>query len=242
MFTVKTGTPMERSKIGYRDWAFGVYLVTTGLKGVSSMKLHRDLGLTQKTAWFMMHRLREGLKTSSEPFTGPVEVDEAFFGGLEKNKPAHKKLRQGRGTVGKTAVVAAKDRPTGQVTAKVVDSTDAETLQPFVVEHTDAGAMVFTDDHGAYRGMPGVEHRTVRHSVGEWVNGQAHTNGVESFWASLKRGYHGTYHQMSEKHLQRYVDEFSGRHNIRDLDTVDQMGRIAQGMAGKRLSYRQLVS
>ena len=164
MFTVKTGTPMERSKIGYRDWAFGVYLVTTGLKGVSSMKLHRDLGVTQKTAWFMMHRLREGLKTSSEPFAGPVEVDEAFFGGLEKNKPAHKKLRAGRGPVGKTAVVAAKDRATGRVDAKVVGATDAATLQPFVIEHAQAGATVFTDDHGAYKGIPGVEHQAVKHS------------------------------------------------------------------------------
>ena len=242
MFTVKTGTPMERSKIGYRDWAFGVYLVTTGLKGVSSMKLHRDLGLTQKTAWFMMHRLREGLKSSSESFAGPVEVDEGFFGGLEKNKPAHKKLHAGRGPVGKTAVVAAKDRDTGQVTARVVDSTDAATLQPFVVEHTEPGAQVYTDDHGAYRGIPSVEHKAVKHSVGEYVDGQAHTNGVESFWSMLKRGYHGTYHHVSPKHLGRYVDEFSGRHNLRPLDTADQMAAVVRAMFGKRLRYADLTA
>ena len=242
MFTVKTGTPMEKSKIGYRDWAFGVYLVTTGLKGVSSMKIHRDLGLTQKTAWFMMHRLREGLTTSSKPFAGPVEVDEGYFGGLEKNKPAHKKQNAGRGTVGKAAVVAAKDRPTGQITAKVVDSTDAATLQPFVVEHTEPGAQVFTDEHGAYRGIPGVEHKAVKHSVGEWVDGQAHTNGVESFWSLLKRGYHGTYHHVSPKHLGRYVGEFSGRHNLRPLDTIDQMAAIVRRFDGKRLRYADLTT
>ena len=242
MFTLRTKTPLADSNLGYRDWAFGIYLFSTGLKGTSSMKLHRDLGVTQKTAWFMLHRLREGLKSSPQSFAGPVEVDEAFFGGLEKNKPAHKKLRAGRGPVGKTAVVAAKDRATGRVDAQVVPSTDAATLQPFVVERTERGAKVFTDDHGAYKGLPGVHHQTVRHSVGEYVDGQAHTNGVESFWSMLKRGYHGTYHHVSPKHLGRYVDEFSGRHNLRPLDTVDQMAAIVRCFDGKRLRYQDLVA
>ena len=176
------------------------------------------------------------------PFEGPVEVDEAFFGGLEKNKHSHKKLHEGRGAVGKTAVVAAKDRATGEISAQVVPSTDAATLQPFVIERTERGAEVFTDDHGAYRGMPGVKHQTVKHSVGEYVDGMAHTNGVESFWASLKRGYHGTFHHVSAKHLDRYVGEFSGRHNARSLDTIDQMSALVRGMDGKRLRYRDLAA
>ena len=121
-------------------------------------------------------------------------------------------------------------------------NTDAKTLQGFVGEHAVKGATVYTDDHGGYQGMP-FEHETVKHSISEYVNGMAHTNGIESFWALLKRGcYHGTYHHMSEKHLDRYVGEFSGRHNDRSRDTLDQMQAIARNMAGKRLMYRDLVA
>ena len=191
-FSVKKGTVMEGSNLGCQKWAVAAYQMVTNLKGVSSMKLHRDLDIRQATAWYMMQRIRESWNENASPFRGPVEADETFVGGLEKNKPAHKKLRAGRGPVGKVVVAGAKDRATGQIAASVVPSTDAATLQPFVVERTAQGAEVFTDDHGAYRGMPGVKHRTVKHSVGEWVDGQAHTNGVESFWSMLKRGYHGT--------------------------------------------------
>ena len=242
MFTVRTGTVMRDSKLGYQKWAIAIYLFSTSLKSVSSMRLHRDLGITQKSAWFMAQRIRRAYDLNQTPFEGPVEVDEAFFGGLEKNKHSSKKLHEGRGTVGKTAVVAAKDRATGEISARVVPSTDAATLQPFVIERTERGAKVFTDDHGAYRGMPGVKHQTVKHSVGEYVDGMAHTNGVESFWASLKRGYHGTFHHVSEKHLGRYVGEFSGRHNARSMDTIDQMSALVRGMDGKRLRYTDLTA
>ena len=240
-FSVKKGSVMEASNLGYQAWLIATYMMTTNLKGISSMKLHRDLGISQSSAWFLMQRIREAFNEGTLLMAGPVEVDESFFGGLEQNKHSSKKLRAGRGPVGKTAVVAAKDRASGRVDAKVVDSTDAETLQPFVVERTEPDAEVFTDEHGAYRGLTGVRHRSVKHSVGEWVDGQAHTNGVESFWSMLKRGYHGTYHHLSEKHLQRYVNEFAGRHNLRSLDTADQMGALAAGMVGRRLSYRQLT-
>ncbi|MCY4087748.1 MAG: IS1595 family transposase [Actinomycetia bacterium] len=242
-FSVTKGTVMQSTKLGLRQWAFGFYLVATSLKGVSSIKLHRDLRVTQKTAWHLAQRIRASFTDDQvAAMAGPIEIDEGYFGGLEANKHASKKQKAGRGTVGKTAVVAAKDRPTGKVTAKVVEATDAETLQPFVVENTTPGAEVYTDDHGAYKGIPGVEHKTVRNSVGEYVDGMAHTNGVESFWAQLKRGYHGTFHQVSRKHLQRYVDEFSGRHNIRSLDTADQMAALARGTVGKRLTHRQLTA
>ena len=161
--------------------------------------------------------------------------------GKEKNKHPDKKLKAGRGPVGKAIVVGAKDRDTNRVSAAVVGNTDAKTLQGFIGERAAKDATVYTDDHGGYQGMP-FEHEAVKHSVSEYVNGMAHTNGIESFWALLKRGYRGTYHHMSEKHLGRYVTEFSGRHNDRKSDTLDQMAAIVQGMNGKRLPYRVLVA
>ena len=147
----------------------------------------------------------------------------------------------GRGAVGKTAVVGAKDRKTNKVRAKVVENTDKPTLQAFVGENAAPGATVYTDEAAAYQGMP-FDHEAVNHTVSEYVRGMAHTNGMESFWATLRRAYMGTFHKISAKHLHRYVTDFAGRHGVRDMDTIGQMGHMAHAMAGKRLAYKDLVA
>ena len=240
MFTLRKGTVMEGTKMSYRVWAIGIYLFMTNIKGISSMRLHRELGIGQKAAWFMLQRLRKATEMETGLFSGPVEVDEAYFGGREKNKHADKKLHA-RGATGKTAVVGTKDRDTNQVAAQVVQDTTKETLHGIVMEKADANALVFTDEHQSYQGLP-FDHATVKHSVSEYVNGMAHINGMESFWALLKRGYHGTYHKVSPKHLNRYVSEFATRHNVRQSDTIDQMRTMVRGMAAKRLRYADLIA
>lgn len=248
-FSVTKGTAMERTKLGLRIWAIAIYLMSTELKGRASMKLRRDLGITQKAAWHLAHRLRQTWEDSgASPFDGTVEVDEAFFGGLRKNMSTAKREAlkgTGRGPVGKTAVVGMKDRETGQVVARVVDSVDKPTLTGFVDEHATGDATLYTDDTSAYGGT-GREHETVKHSAAEYVRylegATIHTNGVESFWSMLKRAHKGTFHRLSPKHLQRYVSEFAGRHNIRELDTIDQMRIIAKGLEGKRLRFKDLIA
>ena len=239
-FSVRTGTVMASSRLPLQKWVIAIYLHLTSLKGVSSMKLHRDLGITQKSAWFLSHRIREALGAELEKMKGPVEVDETYIGGKERNKHKDKKLGLGRGGIGKSIVVGMKDRETNEVMATVVPDTRKTTLQGFVNSSVLTDASKYTDENKSYAGLE--NHETVNHTVGEYVNDMAHTNGIESFWSMLKRGYQGTYHRMSEKHLDRYVQEFSERHNLRELDTERQMEELLARMLGKRLMYSQLIS
>ena len=240
-FSVRKGMVMQSSKIGLQKWAIAIYMMTTGLKGVSSMKLHRELGLTQKTAWYLIQRIREGFLGKATNMAGPVEVDETYLGGKRKNM-SNKQRKQltGRGPVGKTAVVGAKDRGTKQVAVKVIPNTKSETLSRFIMEHTKPGTLVYTDDSTSYVSLE--NHESVKHSIQEFVRGDVHTNGVESLWSMLKRGYIGTFHKMSAKHAHRYVNEFAGRQNIRELGTLEQMGFVVRGMDGKLLHYRDLTA
>ena len=244
MFSLKIGNIMEGSKLGYQTWAIAVYLVTTSLKGVSSMKLHRDLEITQKSAWHLAHRIRKAFDGDNPLFSGPVEADETYIGGKRKNMSKAKRAAlTGRGAVGKTAIVGTKDRASNKVAARPVPATDAPHIAGFVAEKTMLGATVYTDEAKVYGALdPWFDRESVNHSAGEYVRGQAHTNGMESFWAMLKRGYQGTFHHFSEKHTDRYVAEFAGRHNIREADTADMMAIIARRSVGKRLRYADLIA
>ena len=231
-FSVKTDTLLHSSNLPLSQWAIAFYLFNTSLKGVSSMKLHRDLGISQSAAWYMGHRIRSMWNTAADRFAGPVEADETYVGGKEANKHESKKLKAGRGAVGKTAVAGIKDRETNQVKTQVVEHTDARTLQGFVHMNTEFDATVYTNEARAYEGL-NRPHEAVKHSANEYVRGMAHTNGLESHWALFKRGLDGIYHHVSAKHLDRYTAEFEGRHNSRPLDTEQQMEAMVRGADGR---------
>lgn len=242
-FSVRTGTVLTESKLPLHKWLMAIYMMTTARKGIPSTQMARELGVTQKSAWFLAQRIRETWEGTMEgPMSGkPVEIDEVYIGGKETNKHASKKLRQGRGTVGKQAVFGMLERG-GRVVAKHVPGNDSATLQPIIHATVAKGETVYTDSHGAYFNLRGFNHQIVRHSVGEYVREQAHTNGIESFWALLRRGYYGIYHYMSVKHLSRYVNEFSFRHNTAKISTLEFMAMTIARSEGKRLSYQGLIN
>ena len=226
-FSVRKGTLLEDSPLSLQTWAIAIYMHLTSLKGVSSMKLHRDIGVTQKTAWFMLQRIRKAFENDDDwPFGGPVEVDETHVGGKRRNMSnAKRKEATGRGPVDMTTVIGAKDRESKAVRARVIAAVNAATLQDFVRDNVAPGAVLYTDEAAGYKGMREYDHEAVNHSISEFVKGMASTNGIESFWATLKRAHKGIYHKFSPKHLHRYVTDFAARQGARQWHSDNDFRR-----------------
>lgn len=246
-FNVKVGTIFEDTKIPLQKWFLALYIFSSHKKGISSHQLAKDISVTQKSAWFMLHRLRYAFNHPNFKATlaNEVELDETFIGGEEKNKHKHKQTKgtQGRSVKTKKPVLGMIERG-GNIIAVVVGDTQKNTIQPIVNENVENGSCVFTDEWKAYNGLEksGKEfkHERVNHGAKEFVNGKAHTNNIESFWSHLKRGIDGIYHWCSIKHLQRYVDEFTYRFNTRKLRTDNRFYLVLSNMEG-RLRYNILT-
>jgi transposase-like protein len=240
-FSVRTDTVLAESKLPLHKWLMAIYMMTTARKGIPSTQMARELGVTQKSAWFLAQRIRETWLAGQDTDMGPdVEVDETYIGGKNKNRHSTNKVK-GSGSHGKAAVLGIVDR-TGDVRAIHISSVQKSVLHGFIRKNVRPGSTVFTDNLPTYRGMHGYNHVAVDHTIGEYVRDMAHTNGIESFWALLKRGYYGIYHYMSAKHLHRYVNEFAFRHNTAKVSTLEFMSMTIARSEGKRLSYQGLIN
>lgn len=243
-FSIKVGTIFEDSKIPLRSWMLAIWLITSHKKGIASTQLAKDLGVTQKTAWFMLHRLRYAIKTQSfnRPLAGEIEADETFIGGKEKNKHAWQRTGGKQGGAGKVAVLGMLERG-GELRTGATPNLRAGTVQTVINDNVAPGAAIMTDEHGAFLGLQDrYHHHRVNHSAGEYVRHYClHTNGIESVWALFKRQIIGTHHWLSAKHINAYLGEMTWRFNLREMGEGDRVNALLAQTAG-RLTYKALIA
>lgn len=250
-FTVRTGTIFHRSHIPLDDWLYAIYLTMTSRKGISSMQLSKELGITQKTAWYLQQRIREAFSHGSEAnsflgelFSGEVEIDETYLGGRNDNRHESKKMSTAMAHESKTKVVGLRERATGRTRSFIVGNVVSQTLADIVYENVEMGSVVYTDDFAGYKGIENdYTRKVVNHSAKQFVDGMAHTNGIESHWATLKRGFYGIYHWFSLKHSQRYVDEFAFRMNEGSCSrhSYERMNSALSMMFTRRTTYKAIT-
>lgn len=241
-FSITTGTFLENTKIPLRKWFIAMYLCLSHKKGISSCQLARDIGVTQKTAWFMLHRIRHIVKMAAPKMFGTIEVDETYVGGKNKNRPKKKRVQnaQGRSYKDKTPVFGMLQRG-GLVYAQVVPSVKAFILYPMISRSVEAGSTINSDEWGAYNGLGGKYiHNVIYHGKGDYGDSSTTTNAIEGFWSHLKRGIFGIYHNTSRQHLQRYVDEFVFKYNSRKMTEGERLD-YALTKCHDRLKYKQLI-
>ncbi len=242
-YSVKLGTIFEDSPLGLDKWLPAIWLIANSKNGISSHELGRALGTTQKSAWFMLHRIRLAMQTGTfDKLGGQVEVDETFIGGKARNMHKHVRRQKitGTGGVNKTTVLGLRERG-GSIRASVIPDITRRTLHSKIAANVEAGSAVYTDELHSYRGLAGeYAHATVDHAE-RYVEGQVHTNGLENFWSLLKRGLHGTYVSVEPFHLFRYLDERVFTFNLRELDDYGRFATVLRLAAGRRLTYAELT-